>query len=66
MMNRQDCIQHSYIELTKALPWFHNKLASFDHEDSADMLRKVFVNILCQLILLIFNLAQTRHQLSSW
>lgn len=44
-MNRQDRIQRSYIELAKALPWFHDKLASFDHEELADMLRKVFLNI---------------------
>ncbi|KIK41886.1 hypothetical protein CY34DRAFT_12728 [Suillus luteus UH-Slu-Lm8-n1] len=37
----QDRIQRSYIELAKALPWFHDKLASFDHEELADMLRKL-------------------------
>lgn len=37
----QDRIQRSYIELAKALPWFHDKLASFDHEESPDMLKKL-------------------------
>lgn len=37
----QDRIQRGYIELAKALPWIHDKLASLDHEESEDMLRKI-------------------------
>ncbi|KAG1827384.1 uncharacterized protein BJ212DRAFT_1294674 [Suillus subaureus] len=35
-----DCTK-DYIELAKTLPWFHDKLASFDHEESEDMLKKL-------------------------
>ncbi|KAG1880607.1 hypothetical protein C8R48DRAFT_588307 [Suillus tomentosus] len=37
----QDRLQCGYIELTKALPWIHEKLASFEHEESEEMLRKL-------------------------
>ncbi|KAG1734373.1 uncharacterized protein EDB91DRAFT_1084038 [Suillus paluster] len=37
----QDHLQHGYIELTKALPWVHDKLACLDHEDTEDMLRQL-------------------------
>ncbi|KAG1789117.1 uncharacterized protein HD556DRAFT_1447180 [Suillus plorans] len=37
----QDRIQRGYIELAKALPWIHDKLASLDHEESEDMLKKI-------------------------
>lgn len=40
-MNRQDRLQRGYIELVKVLPWFHDRLASLDLEESEDMLRKV-------------------------
>jgi hypothetical protein len=40
-MNRQDHLQHGYIELVKVLPWFHDRLASLDLKESEDMLRKV-------------------------
>jgi hypothetical protein len=41
MYYRQDRLQRSYVELVKALPWIHDKIASLDDEDSEDMLRKV-------------------------
>ncbi|KAG2089832.1 hypothetical protein BD769DRAFT_1679833 [Suillus cothurnatus] len=37
----QDRLQRGYIELAKALPWFHDKLASLDHEESEHMLRQL-------------------------
>ncbi|KAG1898547.1 uncharacterized protein F5891DRAFT_1190619 [Suillus fuscotomentosus] len=37
----QNCLQRGYIELAKALPWFHDKLAKFDHEESEEMLKKL-------------------------
>ncbi|KAG1895065.1 uncharacterized protein F5891DRAFT_1194569 [Suillus fuscotomentosus] len=37
----QDRLQHGYIELVKVLPWFHDRLASLDLEESEDMLRKL-------------------------
>ncbi|KAG1809500.1 hypothetical protein EV424DRAFT_1543005 [Suillus variegatus] len=37
----QDRLQRGYIELVKVLPWFHDRLASLDLEESEDMLRKV-------------------------
>ncbi|KAG2089425.1 hypothetical protein BD769DRAFT_1372058, partial [Suillus cothurnatus] len=37
----QDCLQRGYIELAKALPWFHDKLASLDHEELEHMLRQL-------------------------
>ncbi|KAG1854080.1 hypothetical protein C8R48DRAFT_610164 [Suillus tomentosus] len=37
----QDRLQHGYIELAKALPWLHDKLACLDHEESEDMLKKL-------------------------
>ncbi|KAG1848138.1 hypothetical protein C8R48DRAFT_615005 [Suillus tomentosus] len=36
----QDHHQRGYIELSKTLPWIHQKLTSLDHEESEDMLRK--------------------------
>ncbi|KAG1896320.1 uncharacterized protein F5891DRAFT_958819 [Suillus fuscotomentosus] len=36
----QDRHQRGYIELSKTLPWIHQKLTSLDHEESEDMLRK--------------------------
>ncbi|KAG1859109.1 hypothetical protein C8R48DRAFT_605987 [Suillus tomentosus] len=41
----QDRLQRGYVELAKALPWLHDKLACLDHEESDDMLRKVFPNL---------------------
>ncbi|KAG1797128.1 uncharacterized protein HD556DRAFT_1441286 [Suillus plorans] len=37
----QDRLQRSYVELVKALPWIHDKIASLDDEESEDMLRKL-------------------------
>ncbi|KAG2132680.1 hypothetical protein BD769DRAFT_1666128 [Suillus cothurnatus] len=37
----QDRLQRGYIELTKSLPWIHEKLATLDHEESEEMLRKL-------------------------
>ncbi|KAG1811110.1 uncharacterized protein BJ212DRAFT_1483785 [Suillus subaureus] len=37
----QDRLQHGYVELMKVLLWFHEKLASIDHEESEDMLKKL-------------------------
>ncbi|KAG2351937.1 hypothetical protein BDR07DRAFT_1385074 [Suillus spraguei] len=37
----QDHVQRSYIELVKALPWVHDKLAKFDHKECEDMLRQL-------------------------
>ncbi|KAG2123040.1 hypothetical protein BD769DRAFT_1359952 [Suillus cothurnatus] len=37
----QDRLQRGYIELTKALPWFHDKLSNLDHEESEEMLKKL-------------------------
>lgn len=42
--HRQDHLQRGSIELTKALLWIHEKLASFEHEESEEMLRKVLPN----------------------
>ncbi|KAG1838949.1 hypothetical protein C8R48DRAFT_679974 [Suillus tomentosus] len=39
--NRQDRLQRGYIELAKSLLWFHERLATLDHEESEDMLRKL-------------------------
>ncbi|KAG2112757.1 hypothetical protein BD769DRAFT_1364416 [Suillus cothurnatus] len=39
--NRQDRLQRGYIELAKSLPWIHEKLATLDHEESEEMLRKL-------------------------
>jgi len=65
-VNRQDRLQRGYIELAKALSWLHNKLADLDHEDSDDMLKKVFNNIVTHLAHFAhFNLAQARRGLSS-
>ncbi|KAG2096320.1 uncharacterized protein F5147DRAFT_656634 [Suillus discolor] len=36
----QDRHQCGYIELSKTLPWIHQKLMSLNHEESEDMLRK--------------------------
>jgi hypothetical protein len=47
--NRQDRLQRGYVELAKALPWLHDKLACLDHEESDDMLRKVFPNVFITL-----------------
>ncbi|KAG2089536.1 hypothetical protein BD769DRAFT_1372030 [Suillus cothurnatus] len=41
IMHRQDRLQRSYIELVKALPWIHDKIASLDDDESEDMLRKL-------------------------
>ncbi|KAG2148559.1 hypothetical protein BD769DRAFT_1345559 [Suillus cothurnatus] len=37
----QNHLQRGYIELAKTLPWFHEKLASLDCEESEDMFRKL-------------------------
>ncbi|KAG2743101.1 hypothetical protein P692DRAFT_20878957 [Suillus brevipes Sb2] len=37
----QHRLQHGYIELVKALPWFHGKLANLNHEETEDMLKKL-------------------------
>ncbi|KAG1901244.1 uncharacterized protein F5891DRAFT_1187947 [Suillus fuscotomentosus] len=37
----QDRLQRSYVELVKALPWIHDKIASLDDEESEDMLKKL-------------------------
>ncbi|KAG1761463.1 hypothetical protein EDD22DRAFT_954024 [Suillus occidentalis] len=37
----QDHLQHGYIELAKALPWLHEKIACLDPEESEDMFRKL-------------------------
>ncbi|KAG1848798.1 hypothetical protein C8R48DRAFT_778736 [Suillus tomentosus] len=37
----QDHLQRGYIELAKSLPWFHERLATLDHEESEDMFRKL-------------------------
>ncbi|KAG1875953.1 hypothetical protein C8R48DRAFT_591541 [Suillus tomentosus] len=37
----QNRLQRSYVELVKALPWIHDKIASLDDEESEDMLRKL-------------------------
>ncbi|KAG1900176.1 uncharacterized protein F5891DRAFT_980458 [Suillus fuscotomentosus] len=37
----QNRLQRRYIELAKVLPWFHEKLAGLDFEESEDMLRKL-------------------------
>ncbi|KAG1775758.1 hypothetical protein EV702DRAFT_972623 [Suillus placidus] len=37
----QDRLQRGYVELTKALPWVHEKLASLEYEESEEMLRKL-------------------------
>ncbi|KAG2115283.1 uncharacterized protein F5147DRAFT_649665 [Suillus discolor] len=37
----QNHLQHGYIELSKTLPWFHEKLASLDFEESEDMLKQL-------------------------
>ncbi|KAG1894180.1 uncharacterized protein F5891DRAFT_985294 [Suillus fuscotomentosus] len=37
----QNRLQHGYIELSKTLPWFHEKLASLDFEESEDMLKQL-------------------------
>ncbi|KAG2060725.1 hypothetical protein BDR06DRAFT_1002594 [Suillus hirtellus] len=37
----QDRLQRSYVELVKALPWIHDKIASLDNEESEDMLKKL-------------------------
>ncbi|KAG2743431.1 hypothetical protein P692DRAFT_20746129 [Suillus brevipes Sb2] len=37
----QDRLQRGYIELAKSLPWMHDKLASLDHEESEEMLKKL-------------------------
>ncbi|KAG1842289.1 hypothetical protein C8R48DRAFT_554365, partial [Suillus tomentosus] len=37
----QDRLQRGYVELTKVLPWIHEKLASLDNEESEDMLKKL-------------------------
>ncbi|KAG1734857.1 hypothetical protein EDD22DRAFT_852434 [Suillus occidentalis] len=39
--NSQDCLQRSYIELSKVLPWLHEKLAKIDNEESEDMIKKL-------------------------
>ncbi|KAG2108069.1 uncharacterized protein F5147DRAFT_653149 [Suillus discolor] len=39
--NRQDRLQRSYIKLAKSLPWIHERLATLEHEESEDMLRKL-------------------------
>lgn len=42
LWNRQDRLQRGYIELTKSLPWIHEKLATLrDPEESGEMLKKV-------------------------
>lgn len=51
-VNRQDRLQRGYIELAKALSWVHDKLAGFNDEESADMLRKVLQNILLHVSLI--------------
>jgi hypothetical protein len=47
--NRQDRLQRGYIELAKSLPWFHERLATLDHEESEDMLRKVIPTLMCHI-----------------
>lgn len=37
----QDRLQCGYIELTKVLPWIHEKLAGLDNEESEGMIRKL-------------------------
>ncbi|KAG1890544.1 uncharacterized protein F5891DRAFT_1198119 [Suillus fuscotomentosus] len=37
----QNRLQRGYIELSKTLPWFHEKLASLDFEESEDMLKQL-------------------------
>ncbi|KAG2122198.1 hypothetical protein BD769DRAFT_1671054 [Suillus cothurnatus] len=37
----QDRMQWGYIELTRTLPWLHEKLGEFEHEESEEMLRKL-------------------------
>jgi hypothetical protein len=37
----QDCLQHGYIKLAKVLLWLHKKLASINHKEPENMLRKV-------------------------
>ncbi|KAG2130264.1 hypothetical protein DEU56DRAFT_914892 [Suillus clintonianus] len=37
----QNRSQKGYVELTRVLPWLHEKLSDLDDEDSADMLKKL-------------------------
>ncbi|KAG2739649.1 hypothetical protein P692DRAFT_20757148 [Suillus brevipes Sb2] len=37
----QDRLQRGYIELSKVLPWLHEKLAKIDNEESDDMIKKL-------------------------
>ncbi|KAG1764416.1 hypothetical protein EDD22DRAFT_951670 [Suillus occidentalis] len=37
----QDRLQRGYIELSKVLPWLHEKLAKIDNEESEDMIKKL-------------------------
>ncbi|KAG1839195.1 hypothetical protein C8R48DRAFT_621837 [Suillus tomentosus] len=37
----QDRMQQGYIELSRTLPWFHEKIGEFEHEESEDMLKKL-------------------------
>ncbi|KAG1906564.1 uncharacterized protein F5891DRAFT_975339 [Suillus fuscotomentosus] len=37
----QNRLQRGYIELSKTLPWFYEKLASLDFEESEDMLKQL-------------------------
>ncbi|KAG2113362.1 hypothetical protein BD769DRAFT_1364158 [Suillus cothurnatus] len=38
---RQNRMQRGYIELMRTLPWLHEKLGEFEHEESEEMLRKL-------------------------
>jgi len=64
--NRQDRLQRGYIELAKSLPWIHEKLATLDHEESEEMLRKVISNMNVSRIRLLIVVAQARCRLGSW
>jgi hypothetical protein len=66
ILSRQDRLQRGYIELTKALPWFHDKLSNLDHEESEEMLKKVFPSIFSSQFSLTFNVAQAGRGLSPW
>ncbi|KAG1886910.1 uncharacterized protein F5891DRAFT_988613 [Suillus fuscotomentosus] len=46
----QNRLQRGYIELSKTLPWFHEKLASLDFEESEDMLKQVSHSIFVTLL----------------
>jgi len=61
----QDRLQHSYIKLAKVRLWLHKKLASIDHNEPEDMLRKVSSDLSPVTLLSFSSVMQLKQGMDS-